>query len=107
MLECVQMVSILRDAVAVSEGSFRLSVLSGHLAFHYLICFSQQEEVWELDVPLVVRPLRWFICLLGSFILFLCFPLFGVIWLFVVGRVSNNLCVHLTDCLCWANFSVL
>ncbi len=91
MLQCVQMVSILRDAVAVSEGSFRLSVLSGHLPFHYLICFSKQEEVgeldvplvWEVDVPLVVRLLRWFICLLGcgSFHLFLCFPLFGVLWL--------------------------
>ncbi len=30
MLQCAQMVSILRDAVVVNEGLFRLSVLSEH-----------------------------------------------------------------------------
>ncbi len=36
----------------------------------------------ELDVPLVVHPLRWFFCLLGQgpSILFLVFPLFWVLW---------------------------
>ncbi len=35
------------------------------LPFPYLICFLELKGVWELDVPLVVYPFRWFICLLG------------------------------------------
>ncbi len=48
----------------------------------YLICFSRQEGGQELDVPLVVHPLRWFFGLLGRgpSILFLVFPLFWVLW---------------------------
>ncbi len=45
--------------------------------------------------PLLVWPLRWFICLLldvGPSILFLIFPLFffGCFGLFMVGRVSSS-----------------
>jgi hypothetical protein len=38
--------------------------------------------VWELDVPLVVRPLGWFICFLrhGSFHFVPCFSPFWVLW---------------------------
>ncbi len=44
----------------------------------------RQEGVQELDVTLVVRPLRWFFCLLdvGPFILFLVFLPFLVFWFF-------------------------
>jgi hypothetical protein len=44
----------------------------------YLICLSQLKGVWELDVPLVVCPLRWFFCLLehGSFHFVPCVPPF-------------------------------
>jgi hypothetical protein len=40
--------------------------------------------VQEPDVPLVVRPLRWFFFVfldVGPSILFFVFPLFGVLWL--------------------------
>jgi hypothetical protein len=44
------------------------------LPFPYLICFSQQEGVWELDVLFMVCLLKWFFCLLGrgSFHFVLC-----------------------------------
>ncbi len=35
------------------------------LPFAYLICFSWQEGIQELDVPFEVHLLRWFFCLLG------------------------------------------
>jgi hypothetical protein len=49
--------------------------------------------MWELDVPLVVWPLKWFFCLLGcgSFHFFdPCIPsyFFGCFGLFIIGRVS-------------------
>jgi hypothetical protein len=45
---------------------------------------------YQFDVPLVIRPLRWFFCLLGcgSFIFYLVFPFFGCFGLFMIGRVS-------------------
>jgi hypothetical protein len=57
-----------------------------------LICFSLLEVVQELDVPLVVRPLRWFICLLRhrSFYFVPCFPIFGCFGQFMVGTVSST-----------------
>jgi hypothetical protein len=74
----VHAISILRWVVVVDEGFFRLGILSDSPPFPYLICFSWQEGVWELDIPL------WFALIGGSFvfldvgppILFLVFPLF-------------------------------
>ncbi len=45
--------------------SARLGTFQELLPFPYLICFLQQEGVQELDVSFVVRPSRWFFCLLG------------------------------------------
>jgi len=59
----------------------------------YLICFSREEGVWELDVPLVVHLLRWFICLLGrgSFHFVPCIPpSFGLFGSFKVSTVSSS-----------------
>jgi len=73
---------------------------------------TQQEGVQELDVPLVVQPLRWFFCLLGcgSFPFVPCLPpYFGCFGLYMIFRVSsllpessqshllyiNMLCLHL------------
>jgi hypothetical protein len=73
----------LRWAFAVGEGFSKLSVLSGGPPFPYLICFSRWERVWELDVPLVVCPLRWFFLSSWAWVLpflFLVFPLFWVLW---------------------------
>ncbi len=45
------------------------------LPFSCLISFSWHDRVLELDVSLVVHPLRWFFCLLGCeslYSLFLC-----------------------------------
>jgi hypothetical protein len=49
--------------------------------FWYVSC--EEQRVWELDVALVVCPLRRFICLLGcgSFHFVLCFLLFWVLLL--------------------------
>jgi hypothetical protein len=58
--------------------------------FPYLICFFWHEGVWELDVPLVVCPLRWFICLFGcgSFHFVPCIPpFFEYFGLFMIGSV--------------------
>jgi hypothetical protein len=54
----------LKCAIAVGEGSSRL------------ICLSQLMGIQELDVPLVVHYLRWFICVLGhgSFRFVPCIP---------------------------------
>jgi len=60
-------------------GSLSLFLL--FFSFHYLICFSwQQEGVRKLNGALVVGALR---CLLGSgsFHFVPCFPLFWVLWL--------------------------
>ncbi len=66
VLDYVQTVFILRHAIVVGEGSSRLGVLQEVLPFSYLICFSLQEGICELDVPLVVHPLRWFFSVLGG-----------------------------------------
>jgi hypothetical protein len=56
------------------------------------------REVWELDVPLVVCPLRWFFCLvdMGASILLLVFPPFlgGLVYLWLVGFHHHSLSVH-------------
>ncbi len=59
------MFSILNHVVTIGESSYRLGVLLKVLPFPYLICFLGQERVQELDVLLVVHPLRWFFGLLG------------------------------------------
>ncbi len=61
-----------------------------YFPFHYFDMLLGTRGVWELDVPLVVCPLRWFFCLLrgGSFHFVPCFPpLFGCFGLFWIGRV--------------------
>jgi hypothetical protein len=93
-----------RRAVAVGEGSFRLGVFSGGPTLYlfdmllvigggwgnwcspcgspspFIIGYASghRRGVWELDVPFVVHPLRWFFCLLGqaSFHFVPCIPLF-------------------------------
>ncbi len=55
---------------------------------------TQQEGVRELDVPLMVSPLRWFFCLLGRWVLPFCSlysPLFGCFGLYMILRVSSPL----------------
>ncbi len=67
-----------------SEGSSRLGVLSGGPPFSlFVMLLKQPKGVWELDVPFVVCPLRWFFRLLGheSFHFVPCIPpFFWVLW---------------------------
>jgi hypothetical protein len=48
---------------------------------------AQQEGVQELDVPLVVRPLRWFFCLLGRGSFHCVSPFLGALVYILIGRV--------------------
>ncbi len=64
MLKRMQMIIILRR-VAIGEGSSRPGNLSrGPLLFLFDMFFATKGGQ-ELDVFLVVCPLRWFFCLLG------------------------------------------
>jgi len=69
------------------EGLSRLGILSGGPSLSLFDMLLATEWVQEFDVPLVVCPLWWFICLLGhgSFHFVPCFALFGVLWL-IYGR---------------------
>ncbi len=64
-LQHVQAISILRHDVVVSEGSFRLCVLSRGPPLSLFNILVTIRGVWELDVPIVVHPLGWFFCRLG------------------------------------------
>jgi len=50
--------------VAVGEGSFRQGP---SLSLFDMLVVTRTDWVRELDVPLVVCPLRWFFCLLGPY----------------------------------------
>ncbi len=70
--------------LAVSEGSSRLGVLSGGPPLSLFVMFLVIKVGLGTYVPLVVRPLRWFFCLLGheSFHFVPCIPpfFFWVLW---------------------------
>ncbi len=55
----------MRHVVAVGEGLSRLGILSGGPPLSLFDMLFATEGVQELDVPLVVCPLWWFICLVG------------------------------------------
>jgi hypothetical protein len=79
----------------VDEGFSKVSILLRGLSLSLFDIFFQQEGVQELDVPLVLRLLRWFFCFLrqGSFHFVPCFLLFlGCFGLFMIGRMSSNFC---------------
>ncbi len=79
----------MRQDVALGEGFFRLSLLSGGPPF------SLFDMLQELDVPFVVCPLGWwFFCLLGcgSFHFVPCIPpFFGCFGSFMSDKVSSFL----------------
>ncbi len=88
------MIFILKHAIVIVEGSSRLGVLSRGppLLLLDMLLMTRQEGVWELDVPFVVHPFRWFFCLLGrgSFRFVPCIPpFFGCFDLFMIDRVSS------------------
>jgi len=64
-LQCAQMVYILKHVIVVSEGLSRLGVFLGGSPLSLFDILLTIRGVQELEVPLVVCPLRWFICLLG------------------------------------------
>jgi hypothetical protein len=68
----------------------------------FFICFSRPEGVRELDVPVVVCPLRWFFfCLLqcGSFHFVPCIPPFffsgALVYLWLAGFHHQHLLFHI------------
>jgi hypothetical protein len=67
----------------------------------FFICFSRQEGVRELDVPVVVCPLRWFFFVffnVGPSILFLVFPPFffgALVYLSLAGFHRQHLLFHI------------
>ncbi len=61
--------------------------------FPYLICFLWSKRVRELDVPFVIRFLKWFFCFFGhgSFhFVFLYSPILECFDLFMICKVSSN-----------------
>jgi hypothetical protein len=73
-LECTLVIFVLRCAVAVGEGSFRLGILSGGPLISLFDMLLKTRGDLGTYVPLVVRPLRWFFCR-GSFHFVPCIPL--------------------------------
>ncbi len=72
--------------LAVSEGSSRLGVLSGGPPLSLFVMLLVTKVGLGTYVPFVVRPLRWFFCLLGheSFHFVPCIPPFflgGLVYL--------------------------
>jgi hypothetical protein len=64
-LKCGQTIYILKRAIVICEGLSKLCVLSKGPPFSLFDVFLQPKKVQEFDAPLVVCPLRWFICLFG------------------------------------------
>jgi hypothetical protein len=74
----VKVISILRCAIAIGEGSSRLGVLLTCSPLFLFDMFFMIGLVQELDVPFMVCTLEWFFCLLGrmSFHFVPCIPPF-------------------------------
>jgi hypothetical protein len=77
-LQHAHVISILRCVVAIDEGSFRLGILSRVPPLSLFDMLIKTRGHSGLDIPFVVRPLRWSFHLLGhgSFHFVPCIPPF-------------------------------
>jgi hypothetical protein len=87
------MISILKHVVVIDEDSFKLGILLGHppiSSFDMLL--ATRRGFKNMMFPVVVHPLRWFLCLLGvksfHFIPYIP-PFLGCYGLFMIGRFSS------------------